>query len=63
MRGRLAAGGVWLAVVLAAGPARADWQVHRDSSRALVDRAEQALRDRPDDEALARRLEIGRAHV
>jgi len=56
VRRRLAAGGVWLALVVAAGPARADWQVHRDSSRALVDRAEQALRDRPDDEALARRL-------
>jgi tetratricopeptide (TPR) repeat protein len=38
------------------GPARADWQVHRDGSRALCDRAEQALRERPDDEALARRL-------
>ncbi len=47
-----------LAAVLmaAAGPARADWQVHRDGSRALVDRAEKALLDRPDDEALARRL-------
>src|SRR5690349_19136321 len=42
--------------MLDAGTAGADWQVHRDGSRALVDRAEQALRDRPDDEALARRL-------
>ena len=42
--------------MLGAGAARADWQVHRDGSRALVDRAEQALRDRPDDDALARRL-------
>ncbi len=39
-----------------AGPAHADWQVHRDGSRALLARAEQALRDRPDDDALARRL-------
>jgi len=50
------AGVVVAAAVVAGGPARADWQVHRDGSRALVDRAEQALRDRPDDEALARRL-------
>ena len=42
--------------MLGAGGARADWEVHRNGSRALVDRAEQALRDRPDDDALARRL-------
>ena len=57
MRRRLAFAGVLVvAAVVAGGQARADWQVHRDGSRALVDRAEQALRDRPDDEALARRL-------
>ncbi len=39
------------------GAARADWQVHRDgSSQALVAGAEQALEERPDDAALARRL-------
>ncbi len=37
-------------------PARADWQVHRDGTRALCDRAERALGERPDDAALARRL-------
>ena len=42
--------------MVAPAAAQADWQVHRDDSRALVDRAEQALRDRPDDDALARRL-------
>jgi len=48
-----------LAAVLlgaAAGPARADWQVHRDGKGALVQRAEEALRDDPDDDRLARRL-------
>jgi tetratricopeptide (TPR) repeat protein len=43
-------------LVVAAGPAWADWQVHRDGAGALVERAEQALRERPDDDALARRL-------
>ena len=37
-------------------PARADWQVHRDGSRALVEQAERALLERPDDGQLARRL-------
>ena len=56
VRRRLAFAGVLVAAVAGAGAARADWQVHRDGSRALADRAEQALRDRPDDDALARRL-------
>ena len=56
VRRRLAFAGVLLAAVVAPAAAQADWQVHRDDSRALVDRAEQALRDRPDDDALARRL-------
>ncbi|HSY39301.1 MAG TPA: hypothetical protein VLA79_07220, partial [Polyangia bacterium] len=56
MRRRLAFAGVLVAAVVGAQAARADWQVHRDGSRALVERAEQALRDRPDDDALARRL-------
>jgi tetratricopeptide (TPR) repeat protein len=42
--------------LVAAGPARADWQVRRDGSGALVERAEKAMHDRPDDDALARRL-------
>ncbi|HVZ87902.1 MAG TPA: tetratricopeptide repeat protein, partial [Polyangia bacterium] len=37
-------------------PARADWHVHRDGTRALIERAEQALRESPDDAAVARRL-------
>jgi tetratricopeptide (TPR) repeat protein len=56
VRLRLAFAGVFVAAMLGPGRARGDWQVHRDDSRALVDRAEQALRDRPDDDALARRL-------
>lgn len=36
--------------------ARADWQVHRGGMHALVARAEEALRENPDDEVLARRL-------
>ena len=56
VRRRLAFAGVFVASVVGAGAARADWQVHRNGSHALVDRAEQALRDRPDDDALARRL-------
>jgi HEAT repeat protein/cytochrome c-type biogenesis protein CcmH/NrfG len=43
-------------VVTVKGPARADWQVHRDGSGALGERAEKALGERPDDDALARRL-------
>ena len=42
--------------VAAPVPARADWQVHRSDSSALLERAERALLDRPDDEDLARRL-------
>jgi tetratricopeptide (TPR) repeat protein len=42
--------------VAALGTARADWQVHRGSADALVARGEAALRDNPDDDALARRL-------
>ena len=56
VRRQLAFAGVLVAAVAGAGAARADWQVHRDGSRALVERAEQALRDRPDDDAMARRL-------
>jgi tetratricopeptide (TPR) repeat protein len=50
--------GALLACVLVAiaGPARADWQVHRSDSRALLGRAEQALRERPDDDEIARRV-------
>jgi len=40
----------------AAMPARADWQVRRTDSSALLERAEQALLERPDDDDLARRL-------
>ena len=45
-----------LALLIAGAPARADWKVHRGDSRALLERAEQALRERPDDDELARRL-------
>jgi tetratricopeptide (TPR) repeat protein len=48
-----------LAAVLAVAAwpsARADWQVHRDGSAALLERGERALRENPDDEALARRV-------
>jgi tetratricopeptide (TPR) repeat protein len=38
------------------GAGRADWQVRRDSSQALVERAERALQERPDDDGVARRL-------
>jgi tetratricopeptide (TPR) repeat protein len=37
-------------------PARADWEVHRTDSAALLERAERALLERPDDDDLARRL-------
>jgi tetratricopeptide (TPR) repeat protein len=43
-------------VSIARGSAQADWQVHRDDSRALVERAERALREQPDDDEVARRL-------
>jgi tetratricopeptide (TPR) repeat protein len=47
-----------LACVLVAlsGYAHADWQVRRTDSRALLERAEQALRERPDDEEIAHRV-------
>jgi tetratricopeptide (TPR) repeat protein/HEAT repeat protein len=45
-----------LVPVAAAVPARADWEVHRTGSSALVDRAERALLERPDDDDVARRL-------
>ena len=45
-----------LVPVAAAVPARADWQVHRTDSSALVERAERALLERPDDDDVARRL-------
>ncbi len=38
------------------GPARAEWKVHRQGPEALLERAERALRERPDDDAIARRL-------
>ena len=37
-------------------PARADWEVRRTDSTALLERAERALLERPDDDNLARRL-------
>jgi tetratricopeptide (TPR) repeat protein len=40
----------------AAAPARADWEVHRTDSTALLERAERALLERPDDDDVARRL-------
>jgi tetratricopeptide (TPR) repeat protein len=45
-----------LVPVAAAGRARADWEVHRTGSAALLDRAERALLERPDDDDVARRL-------
>src|SRR3954470_22730097 len=47
-----------LSVLFALGPAsaRADWEVRRTSSRATAEQAARALRERPTDEALARRL-------
>src|SRR5262245_29768480 len=45
-----------LVPVAAALPARADWQVHRTDSSGLVERAERALLERPDDDDVARRL-------
>jgi tetratricopeptide (TPR) repeat protein len=42
--------------VAAALPARADWQVHRTDSTGLLERAERALLERPDDDDVARRL-------
>ncbi|HEY5088328.1 MAG TPA: hypothetical protein VIK30_00070, partial [Polyangia bacterium] len=43
-------------VVAAPRLAAADWQVHRGGSSLLLERGERALRDNPDDEALARRV-------
>ena len=45
-----------LPAILAAAPARADWQVHRADSSALLERAERALLESPDNDQLARRL-------
>jgi hypothetical protein len=45
-----------LVLAAAAPPARADWQVRRTDSTALLDRAERALLERPDDDDVARRL-------
>ncbi|HMF43760.1 MAG TPA: tetratricopeptide repeat protein, partial [Polyangia bacterium] len=45
-----------LVPVAAALPARADWQVHRTDSTGLLERAERALLERPDDDDVARRL-------
>ena len=45
-----------LVPVGAVAPARADWEVHRTNSNALLERAERALLERPDDEDVARRL-------
>jgi tetratricopeptide (TPR) repeat protein len=45
-----------LLVPAAAVPARADWQIHHNDSTALLDRAERALLERPDDDEVARRL-------
>jgi tetratricopeptide (TPR) repeat protein len=42
--------------IAATAPARADWEVHRTNSTALLERAERALLERPDDEDVARRL-------
>jgi tetratricopeptide (TPR) repeat protein len=53
---RLILAALGLMAATAAQTARADWQVHRDGTQALVERAEQALRENPDDERLARRL-------
>jgi tetratricopeptide (TPR) repeat protein len=57
---------VWFRVLLAASlvlfagtvthARAADWQVHRTDGRALLDTAERAFRERPDDFALAERL-------
>jgi tetratricopeptide (TPR) repeat protein/HEAT repeat protein len=47
-----------LSMLFALGPrpARAEWEVRRTSSRATAEQAARALRERPTDEALARRL-------
>lgn len=45
-----------LVPVAAATPVRADWEVHRTDSTALLERAERALLERPDDDDVARRL-------
>ena len=53
---RLALVTALLVPVAAASPVRADWEVHRTDSTALIERAERALLERPDDDELARRL-------
>jgi len=53
---RLALVTALLVPVAAASPVRADWEVHRTDSTALVERAERALLERPDDDELAKRL-------
>ncbi|HMC94562.1 MAG TPA: tetratricopeptide repeat protein, partial [Polyangia bacterium] len=54
---RLVLAAVLVVVVVAAPqPAAADWQVHRGGSSVLLERGERALRDHPDDGALARRV-------
>jgi predicted Zn-dependent protease len=45
-----------LVPVAAARQALADWEVHRTGSTALLERAERALLERPDDDDVARRL-------
>jgi tetratricopeptide (TPR) repeat protein/HEAT repeat protein len=45
-----------VAVAAGAPPARADWQVRGHDRAAVVDQAARALAERPDDDALARRL-------
>ena len=53
---RLALVTALLVLAAAAPPARADWQVRRTDSTALLERAERALLERPDDDVVARRL-------
>jgi hypothetical protein len=43
-------------VVAAPAPGLADWQVHRTDSSALLERAERALLESPDNDQLARRV-------
>ena len=53
---RLALVTALLVPVAASFPARAEWKVHRTDSTALVERAERALLERPDDDEVARQL-------
>jgi tetratricopeptide (TPR) repeat protein len=53
---RLALVTALLVSIAAPPPTRADWQVRRTDSTALVERAERALLERPDDDDVARRL-------